>query len=65
MLCELEHVTATDLKYYLIHEHGLLIRDCANFYGLSNHFFRVAAQQPEENDLLVAAIREYLADFQK
>ena len=22
MLCELEHVTATDLKYYLIHEHG-------------------------------------------
>ena len=65
MLCELECVTATDLKYYLIHEHGLLIRDCANFYGLSNHFFRVAAQQPEENDLLVAAIREYLADFQK
>ena len=60
MLCELEHVTATDLKYYLIHEHGLLIRDCTNFYGLSNHFFRVSAQLPEENDLLVAAIRQYM-----
>jgi threonine-phosphate decarboxylase len=60
MLCELEHVTATDLKYYLIHEHRLLIRDCTNFYGLSNHFFRVSAQLPEENDLLVAAIRQYM-----
>ena len=60
MLCELESVTATDLKYYLVHEHGLLIRDCTNFYGLSNHFFRVSAQLPEENDLLVAAIRQYM-----
>jgi len=60
MLCELEKVTAHELKNYLIHEHGLLIRDCTNFYGLSNHFFRVSTQLPEENDLLIAAIREYL-----
>lgn len=62
MFCELEKVTAADLKYYLIHERGILIRDCSNFHGLSKHFFRIATQLPEENDALVAAIRQYLAD---
>lgn len=60
MLCEVENVTSTKLKFQLVHENGLLIRDCFNFTGLSDHFFRVAAQRPEENDLLVAAIRKYL-----
>ena len=60
MLCEIENSTATDLKFWLIHERGILIRDCQNFYGLSNHFFRVSAQLPEENDALVEAIRDYL-----
>ena len=59
MLCEIEPIAASDLKHYLVYEHGILIRDCSNFYGLSKHFFRVAAQLPEENDALVAAIREY------
>ena len=59
MLCEIEQSTSTDLKFYLIHEHGILIRDCQNFMGLSNHFFRVATQRPEENDVLIDAIRQY------
>jgi threonine-phosphate decarboxylase len=59
MLCEMTQGTAPKLKDYLIHEHGILIRDCSNFYGLSNHFFRVSAQKPEENDALVEAIREF------
>lgn len=58
MLCEIADVTATQLKDYLIHEHGILIRDCSNFYGLSNHFFRISTQLPEENDALVDAIRQ-------
>lgn len=60
MLCQVEDVTSTKLKFYLVHEHGILIRDCFNFTGLSDHFFRVAAQRPEENDALVEAIRGYL-----
>ncbi len=60
MLCELENATAKDLKHYLIHEHGILIRDCSNFYGLNNHYFRVSTQLPHENDALVEAIRMYL-----
>ena len=61
MLCEISQATSPKLKDYLIHEHGILIRDCSNFYGLSNHFFRVSAQQPEENDALVEAIRTFLS----
>lgn len=60
MLCETEQLTSTDLKYHLVHEHGMLIRDCLNFTGLSNHFFRIATQRPEENDQLVAAIRQFV-----
>ena len=60
MLCELESAIAADLKHYLIHEHGILIRDCSNFYGLSKHFFRVSTQLPSENDILVEAIKKYL-----
>lgn len=61
MLCELDGYRAADLKSYLIHEHGILIRDCSNFYGLSNNFFRVSAQQPAENDALIDAIRQFMA----
>ena len=59
MLCELEQTTAAELKNYLVREHGILIRDCSNFYGLSARFFRVSTQLPEENDALVSAIRSY------
>ncbi len=61
MLCEISSATATKLKDYLIHEHGILIRDCKNIQGLSDHFFRVSSQQPDENDALVEAIRNFIA----
>lgn len=65
MLCEIENHTSTDLKFYLVHEHGILIRDCHNFTGLSNHFFRVATQRPDENDALVEAIRQFILNNSK
>ena len=65
MLCEIENHTSTDLKFYLVHEHGILIRDCHNFTGLSNHFFRVATQRPDENDALVKAIRQFILNNSK
>ena len=61
MLCEIESASAKELKSYLVHEHGILIRDCSNFFGLSNQFFRVAAQLPEENDALVKAISLFMS----
>lgn len=63
MLCEIEPATSTKLKFYLVHEHGILIRDCFNFTGLSDHFFRVATQRPEENDALVDAIRQFISEL--
>ncbi len=61
ILCELLNGISTELKKYLIHEHGILIRDCQNFDGLSNRLFRVSTQLPEENDRLVDAIGQYLS----
>jgi len=65
MLCELSDGSAETLKKYLAHEHGMLIRDCYNFYGLSKGHFRISAQQPEENDALVAAIRQFVEEEQQ
>ena len=59
MLCEIKSGTAAGLKQWLMERHGLLIRDASNFKGLNPGKFRIAAQTKEENDLLVAAIKEY------
>ena len=50
--------TAAQLKLHLVSNHGLLIRDAANFKGLGPHHFRVACQSPEQNQLLTQALRE-------
>jgi threonine-phosphate decarboxylase len=59
-LCRLERGRAADLKQWLVEKHGLLIRDAANFEGLDGRYFRIATQTPEENDMLVEAVRQYL-----
>lgn len=60
LLCKLRMGKASFLKTYLVENHGLLIRDASNFEGLDDSFFRIAVQTPEENDLLVEAIEEFL-----
>lgn len=59
MLCKLAEGKATDLKEWLACERGLLIRDASNFEGLDEGCFRIATQTPEENDMLVSAIRAW------
>lgn len=61
MLVQLRFGKAAALKEYLANEHGILIRDASNFEGLSDRFFRIATQTPEENDRLVKAIGEWFA----
>jgi threonine-phosphate decarboxylase len=39
---------------------GILIRDCGNFIGLTERFFRVAVRGREENERLLAALGEVL-----
>lgn len=50
--------TAALLKEHLVSRHGLLIRDAANFKGLTPHHFRIACQSSEHNRLLTEALRE-------
>lgn len=61
-LCHLAQSRAAELKQWLADKQGILIRDAANFEGLDAGHFRIATQTPEENDLLVAAVRDYLED---
>lgn len=39
---------------------GLLIRDCGNYEGLRTGFYRVAVKRHEDNERLVAGLREIL-----
>jgi threonine-phosphate decarboxylase len=60
ILCRLPERTAGELKEYLVAEHGILIRDASNFRGLDERYFRVAAQKPEENDLLFSVVERWI-----
>lgn len=62
-LCRLATGRACDLKQWLAEKHGILIRDAANFESLDAGCFRIATQTPEENKLLVEAVRQYLEDI--
>ena len=59
MLCSIRQSSATELKEYLITHHGFLIRDASNFEGLTSQHFRIAAQQPEQNEELINAISTF------
>lgn len=58
-LVEMETGTAAQLKKDLVCEHGVLIRDAANFRGLNERFFRVCAQSEADNQLLLEVLRKY------
>lgn len=62
LLCKLRMGKASALKDYLAREHHILIRDASNFQGLDSTFFRIAVQTPEENDLLIDAITQWLME---
>ena len=61
LVSDMDFGDTTELKKWLIDNYGILIRDASNFRGLDNHCFRVTARRPEENDLLIEAIRQYKA----
>ncbi len=61
-LCHLAEGSAADLKQWLAERHGILIRDASNFEGLDAGHFRIATQTAEENDALVAAVKQYLEE---
>lgn len=59
LLCRLPHGEAGELKKWLVERYGILIRDASNFRGLDKRYFRVAAQTPAENGLLIEALGKW------
>lgn len=39
---------------------GIKIRNCGNFHGLTDEFYRIAVKLPDENDRLIETIKESL-----
>ena len=60
-LVRLKKGTAAALKKYLWENHGILIRDASNFRGLDETYIRVSTQTTAENQVLVDAVKEWLA----
>lgn len=60
LLCRLPYGTASGLKQHLVSQHQILIRDASNFAGLTPQHFRIAMQTPEENSILLNALKQYL-----
>jgi threonine-phosphate decarboxylase len=61
MLGNIEYCTTRELKTWLVDHYGILIRDASNFYGLDDHCFRVASLSREENNVLIAAIKDFIS----
>ena len=62
LLCRLEGSdTGAPALASELAKRSILIRDCSNFAGLSDRYFRVAVRTPEENRYLVQGLRAALA----
>lgn len=58
-LLRTERGSGAQLREYLACEHGLLVRDAANFRGLDRQTVRIAAQTPRENAWLEEALAQW------
>lgn len=60
VLCEItdKKVTAAELTEKLARK-GILIRDCSNFKGLSNKYFRIAVKNRKDNVRLINELKKY------
>jgi threonine-phosphate decarboxylase len=46
-----------------LRERGILIRDCGNYPGLTQGYYRVAVRKRNENTRLIKALRELSSDI--
>ncbi|OAM91092.1 aminotransferase class I/II-fold pyridoxal phosphate-dependent enzyme [Termitidicoccus mucosus] len=58
-LVELARGTSAALKQYLVEKHGILIRDAANFRGLTSRHIRVSPQSPWQNHRLAQSLQTW------
>ncbi len=41
-------------------KHGIMIRNCSNFHGLSSGWYRIAVRLPEQNKHLISAMKQII-----
>ena len=51
-----------DLLRHLLSD-GIYVRDCRNFHGLEDNYFRSAVRSPAENDRLISTISSFASNF--
>lgn len=65
MLVEIEEsgrsMTSAVLQVEMLRR-GIAIRDCGSYTGLDGRYFRVAVKRPEDNDRLLAALKDALRE---
>jgi cobyric acid synthase CobQ/L-threonine-O-3-phosphate decarboxylase len=52
--------SSTELVRRLLSEHGVALRDCANFHGLTDRYVRLAVRPAAETDRILAALAAVL-----
>lgn len=57
-LLRADNFTASEIWKHML-ENRILIRDCSNFSGLDEHFFRISLKDPESNRLAAKLIAGY------
>lgn len=48
---------ASEIKEKLLLKHNILIRDCSNFDGLNEYYFRVAVKKRQDNEKLIEGLK--------
>lgn len=51
--------SASQIKQYLLENHGILIRDASNFRSLTKNMIRISTQTTQKNKFLVKALSEW------
>lgn len=57
-LCKLKSGQVEGLDSFLV-RHGIAIRNCANYVGLDDRYFRIAVRTKEENIYFIDKIKQY------
>ena len=62
-------INTNDMPSSLLRErllgHGIAIRDCSNFIGLNDNYFRIAVRTREENIRLIKVLKNITAQATK
>lgn len=57
------HETLPKRFYYQLLQEGILLRNCGNFEGLDETYFRIGVRNSDENKLLLSKMKNYLSSW--